>query len=80
MAASRPRSSWKRPPSTGPSRGPGEYGIGVDGWTVDFPTTQVRKRKVIDQLHKGLQGLLKRRKVVTFRRHRASCCLAARCG
>jgi dihydrolipoamide dehydrogenase len=47
-------------------KGAGEYGIGVDGWTVDFPTTQVRKRKVIDQLHKGLQGLLKRRKVVTF--------------
>ena len=47
-------------------KGAGEYGIGVDGWTVDFPATQVRKRKVIDQLHKGLQGLLKRRKVVTF--------------
>ncbi len=47
-------------------KGAGEYGIGVDGWTVDFPTTQVRKRKVIDQLHNGLQGLLKRRKVVTF--------------
>jgi dihydrolipoamide dehydrogenase len=47
-------------------KGAGEYGIGVDGWTVDFSATQVRKGKVIDQLHKGLQGLLKRRKVVTF--------------
>ena len=47
-------------------KGAGEYGIGVDGWTVDFPATQVRKRKVIDQLYHGLQGLLKRRKVVTF--------------
>jgi dihydrolipoamide dehydrogenase len=47
-------------------KGAGEYGIGVDGWTVDFSTTQVRKRKVVDQLYKGLQGLLKRRKVVTF--------------
>ncbi len=47
-------------------KGAKEYGIGVDGWTVDFSATQVRKNKVIDQLHKGLQGLLKRRKVVTF--------------
>ncbi len=47
-------------------KGAREYGIGVDGWTVDFPMTQERKRKVIDQLYRGLQGLLKRRKVVTF--------------
>ncbi len=47
-------------------KGAKEYGIGVDGWTVDFSATQVRKNKVIDQLHKGLQGLLKKRKVVTF--------------
>jgi dihydrolipoamide dehydrogenase len=47
-------------------KGAKEYGIGVDGWTVDFPTTQVRKRKVIDQQHKGLQGLLKRCQVTTL--------------
>jgi dihydrolipoamide dehydrogenase len=47
-------------------KGANQYGIGVDGYAVDFPTTQVRKRAVIDQLYKGLQGLLKRRKVVTF--------------
>jgi dihydrolipoamide dehydrogenase len=47
-------------------KGAKEYGIGVDGWTVDFPTTQLRKRKVIDQQHKGLQGLLKKCKVTTF--------------
>jgi dihydrolipoamide dehydrogenase len=47
-------------------KGAKEYGIGVDSWTVDFPTTQVRKRKVIDQQHKGLQGLLKKCKVTTF--------------
>ncbi len=47
-------------------RGAKEYGIGVDGWTVDFSATQARKRKVIDQQHKGLQGLLKRCKVTTF--------------
>ena len=43
-----------------------EYGIGVGGWTVDFSATQARKRKVIDQQHAGLQGLLKRCKVTTF--------------
>ena len=47
-------------------KGAKEYGIGVDGWTVDFSATQARKRKVIDQQHKGLQGLLKRCKVTTF--------------
>ena len=47
-------------------KGAKEYGVSVDGWSVDFPTTQVRKRKVIDQQHKGLQGLLKRCKVTTF--------------
>ena len=43
-----------------------DYGIGVERSAIDFPTTQARKHKVVDQLHKGLQGLLKRRKVTTF--------------
>jgi dihydrolipoamide dehydrogenase len=43
-----------------------DYGIRVDGWSVDFSLTQVRKRKVIDQQHKGLQGLLRKCKVTTF--------------
>jgi len=47
-------------------KGAKDYGIGVEGWTVDFATTQVRKRKVIDGQHKGLQGLLKKCKVTTF--------------
>ncbi|HUC14293.1 MAG TPA: dihydrolipoyl dehydrogenase, partial [Acidimicrobiales bacterium] len=47
-------------------KGAKEYGIGVEGWTVDFSTTQSRKNKVIDLHYRGLQGLLKRRKVVTF--------------
>ena len=34
--------------------------------TVDFSITQARKQKVIDQLHAGVQGLLKRRKCVTY--------------
>lgn len=47
-------------------KGAKEYGVAVDGVSVDFAATQVRKRKVIDTQHKGLQGLLKKCKVTTF--------------
>jgi dihydrolipoamide dehydrogenase len=47
-------------------KGAKEFGVGVEGVTVDFSATQVRKRKVIDTQHKGLQGLLKKCKVTTF--------------
>ncbi len=43
-----------------------EFGIAVDQPTVEFAQSQARKQKVVGQLHKGLQGLLKRRKVTTF--------------
>ena len=41
------------------------FGIEVGPPKVDFSVTQVRKQKVIDGLWKGLQGLLKGRKVTT---------------
>jgi dihydrolipoyl dehydrogenase len=47
-------------------QGAKSYGISVEGWTVDFSSSQARKRKVIDQQHKGLQGLLRKCKVTTF--------------
>lgn len=47
-------------------RGAQAYGIGVEAASVDFAATQVRKRKVVDQQYKGLQGLLKKCKVTTF--------------
>jgi dihydrolipoamide dehydrogenase len=47
-------------------KGAKEHGIDVERWSVDFSVTQARKRKVVEQLHKGLQGLLKRRKVTIF--------------
>ncbi|HLI55072.1 MAG TPA: dihydrolipoyl dehydrogenase [Acidimicrobiales bacterium] len=40
-----------------------EFGIAVDAPTVAFADSQARKQKVVDQLWKGLQGLLKKRKV-----------------
>jgi dihydrolipoamide dehydrogenase len=43
-----------------------EFGIAVDPPVIEFGQSQARKQKVVDQLWKGLQGLLKRRKVTTF--------------
>ncbi|MDA8046315.1 MAG: dihydrolipoyl dehydrogenase, partial [Actinomycetota bacterium] len=43
-----------------------EFGVAVDPPTVEFAQSQARKQKVVDQLWKGLQGLMKKRKVTTF--------------
>jgi dihydrolipoamide dehydrogenase len=43
-----------------------EFGITSDQPMIDFAHSQARKQKVVDQLWKGLQGLMKRRKVTTF--------------
>jgi dihydrolipoamide dehydrogenase len=40
-----------------------EFGVLADQPALDFPATQARKQKVVDQLFKGLSGLLKQRKV-----------------
>jgi len=43
-----------------------EFGISAGEPTIDLGVSQVRKRKVIDQLFNGLAGLLKRRKVTVY--------------
>ncbi|HLH46049.1 MAG TPA: dihydrolipoyl dehydrogenase [Acidimicrobiales bacterium] len=43
-----------------------EFGISVDQPLLEFAQSQARKQKVVNQLWKGLQGLLKKRKVTTF--------------
>jgi dihydrolipoamide dehydrogenase len=43
-----------------------EFGIATDAPSLEFAQSQARKQKVVDQLWKGLQGLLKKRKVTTF--------------
>ena len=43
-----------------------EFGIVSDQPTVDFAQSQARKTKIVDQLWKGLQGLMRKRKIVTF--------------
>ena len=40
-----------------------EFGINSDQPTVDFAVSQARKQNVVDGLWKGLQGLMKRRKI-----------------
>ena len=44
----------------------GEFGVLADAPGLDFSVTMQRKQKVVDQLWKGLEGLLKRRKVEVF--------------
>jgi dihydrolipoamide dehydrogenase len=41
----------------------GQFGVNVDGSTLDFSVSQDRKNGVVDKLFKGLSGLLKGRKV-----------------
>src|SRR5438067_1061388 len=43
-----------------------EFGVQADQPSVDFSTSQARKQKVVDQLWKGLQGLMKSRKITTI--------------
>jgi len=42
-----------------------EFGVVADQPTVDFASAQARKRKVVEQLWKGLQTLMKSRKITT---------------
>lgn len=42
-----------------------EFGVQADQPTVDFATSQARKQKIVDQLWKGLTGLMKQRKITT---------------
>src|SRR5438552_16432755 len=43
-----------------------EFGVQADQPSVDFAVSQARKQKVVDQLWKGLQGLMKSRKITTI--------------
>ncbi|MDG2111949.1 MAG: dihydrolipoyl dehydrogenase [Actinomycetota bacterium] len=44
----------------------GEFGVLASAPGLDFSVTQARKQRIIDGLAAGVEGLLKRRKVVTF--------------
>jgi dihydrolipoamide dehydrogenase len=42
------------------------YGIQVEGVKLDMKRVQQRKQSIVDQLHKGVQGLLKKNKVDVY--------------
>jgi len=42
-----------------------EFGVQADQPTVDFSVSQARKQKVVDQLHRGLSGLMRGRGITT---------------
>ncbi|HZQ83701.1 MAG TPA: dihydrolipoyl dehydrogenase [Acidimicrobiales bacterium] len=42
-----------------------EFGVLAEQPGIDFSVSQARKQKVVDQLWKGLQGLMKQRKITT---------------
>ncbi len=43
-----------------------DFGVVSDQPTIEFATSQARKQKVVDQLWKGLAGLMKQRKITTY--------------
>ena len=43
-----------------------EFGVQADQPVVDFALSQGRKQKIVDQLHKGLSGLMKGRGITTL--------------
>ncbi|HXA43843.1 MAG TPA: dihydrolipoyl dehydrogenase [Candidatus Solibacter sp.] len=45
------------------ARGGAESGVVVSGLELDWPAANQRKQKVVDQLHKGLQFLMKKNKI-----------------
>ena len=42
-----------------------DFGVIADQPSIEFATSQARKQKVVDQLWKGLTGLMKQRKITT---------------
>ena len=43
-----------------------DFGVAASQPTIEFATSQQRKQKVVDQLWKGLAGLMKQRKITTY--------------
>ena len=44
----------------------GNFGVDVSGYSLNFPAVQVRKEKIVDQLHKGVQHLIKKGKIDVY--------------
>jgi dihydrolipoamide dehydrogenase len=48
------------------ARSAADFGVGTTAPTLDMAVAQIRKQKVVDQLHGGLSSLLDRRKVTVL--------------
>ena len=46
--------------------GAGEFGVKAGQPAIEFSVSQKRKQRVVNQLWKGLEGLMKRRRITTF--------------
>jgi dihydrolipoamide dehydrogenase len=45
------------------TRAAGEFGIRVDGISLDYPALVSRQKKVVDTLHKGIRGAVEKKKI-----------------
>ena len=43
-----------------------DYGVNTEGVSLDFSQVQKRKGKIVDQLHAGIQGLMKKGKIDVY--------------
>lgn len=43
-----------------------EFGVEIDGVTLNFTTVQKRKENIVEQLHKGIQGLMKKGEIDVY--------------
>ncbi|SDI96596.1 dihydrolipoyl dehydrogenase [Salimicrobium halophilum] len=44
----------------------GDYGVLAEGVSLDFTKVQERKQSIVDQLHKGVEGLMKKGKIDVY--------------
>lgn len=49
----------------------GEFGVELEVKGLDYPLAHARKRQIVDQLHKGVEGLVKRAGVTVYHGHGA---------
>lgn len=45
------------------------FGVETESTTLKFPLVQARKQKIVDQLHQGVKGLMKKGKIDTYYGH-----------
>ncbi|MHB1842202.1 MAG: FAD-dependent oxidoreductase, partial [Sulfobacillus sp.] len=49
----------------------GDFGVQIEIKGLDYPLAHARKRQIVDQLHKGVEGLVKRAGITVYHGHGA---------